>query len=91
MRPRNVKKLTSDTVIRYWEHEMPTGEKSPGKKTHHPAIGQYQPSKTYFARIRINGKLIRRKLKATYFLSFQPRLIMEASYCPGTYPSAAYR
>lgn len=41
------------------------GEKSPWKKTHYANIVQYKPSKTYFARIRINGKLIRRRLKGT--------------------------
>jgi integrase len=41
------------------------GKTSPWKKTHYANIVQYRPSKTYFARIRINGKLIRRKLKTT--------------------------
>lgn len=41
------------------------GKKSPWKKTPYANIVQYKSSKAFFARIRINGKLIRRKLKAS--------------------------
>ena len=39
------------------------GDDSLWQKTQYANLVRYKPSKTYFARIRINGKLIRRKLK----------------------------
>ena len=39
------------------------GDDSLWQKTQYANSVRYKPSKTYFARIRINGKLIRRKLK----------------------------
>ena len=44
------------------------GEDSLWQKTQFANLVRYKPSKAYFARIRINGKLIRRKL-ATPVLS----------------------
>ena len=39
------------------------GDDSLWQKTQYANLVRYKPSKTYFARIRINGKLIRRRLK----------------------------
>jgi integrase len=41
------------------------GKESLWHKTHFANLVRYEPSKTYFARIRINGKLIRCSLKTT--------------------------
>ena len=41
------------------------GEDSLWQKTQFANLLRYKPSKAYFARIRINGKLIRRKLATT--------------------------
>lgn len=39
------------------------GDDSLWQKTQHANLVRYEPSKAYFARIRIGGKLIRRTLK----------------------------
>jgi hypothetical protein len=45
--------------------EHPGEEKSLWQKTQYANLIRYKPSKAYFARIRINGKLIRRSLKTS--------------------------
>jgi len=43
--------------------KAPQEPNDPWQKTQYANLIRYKPSKTYFARIRIGGKLIRRSLK----------------------------
>jgi hypothetical protein len=63
----------------------------PWQNTHYANLVRYKPSKKYFARIRINGKLIRRSLKTTVLSVAKLRLgqseplranhFMKQNYC----------
>ena len=43
----------------------PRAKESPWQRTQYANLIRYKPSKKYFARIRISGKLIRRSLKTS--------------------------
>jgi hypothetical protein len=55
--------LLFDTVAgrSSWQREQPS--KSPWKNTSFANLVRYEPSGTYFARVRVGGKLIRPSLK----------------------------
>jgi hypothetical protein len=50
------------------------------QKTHYSNLIRYKPSQAYFARIRINGKLIRRALK-TKVLSVAKLRLGDLDHC----------
>jgi hypothetical protein len=60
--------LLDDLILRYDTDGIETpqkGKESLWQKTQYANLVRYEPSKTYFARIRIRGKLIRSSLKTT--------------------------
>src|SRR6185503_2079964 len=55
------------------------------QKAQYANLIRYKPSKTYFARIRIGGKLIRRSLSTSKMHALHPRL-PETPYLHGKFP-----